>query len=204
MTNLAKLLTATAAVGIAAAPAAAQYYPQPNYQQTYPQQTYPQQTYPQQTYPQQTYPGYGQRYQQPGYSYQQGTGNVVTDIIDQLLGNRYSVTDRQAVRRCAAAATAQAGQYGGNGYGNGYGGNGYGGYNNGYNRGYGAARVSSITSVQRRGNGLRVEGLMSTGGGYGNQAYGYANRGYGGGQLSFRCNVDYNGAVSGVRVRPVR
>jgi len=84
---------------------------------------------------------------------------------------------------------AQAGQYGG-------------GYGNGYNRAYGSARVTSITSVERRSNGLRVSGLMSTGGygGYGNQ--GYNNGGYAAAQLSFRCNVDYNGAVSGVRVRP--
>ena len=28
-------------------------------------------------------------------------------------------------------------------------------------------------------------------------------RGYGAASLSFRCNVDYNGAVTGVRVRPI-
>jgi len=86
-----KFLAGAAALGCIAAPAAAQYQSYP-YQQTYPQ-------YPQQ-YPQQTYPGYG--YQQP---YTQGyTGNPVTDIIDSLLGNRYNVTDRQAVRQCAQAA----------------------------------------------------------------------------------------------------
>jgi hypothetical protein len=190
MTHFAKLFTAAALVGTAAAPAAAQYYPQPQYPQ-YPQQTYP--GYPQ-TYPQQTYPGYG---------YQQGyTGNPVTDIIDQLLGNRYNVTDRQAVRQCARAASAQASaQYGG-GYSQGYG-----GYGQRYSQGYGTMRVTAITDVQRRSNGLRVTGLMSSGyGGYGNQAYGqaygYNNRGYGAGQLSFRCNVDYRGAVTGLRVRP--
>ena len=174
MTSLMKLLGAAAAC--AAAPAAAQYYPQyPQYQQ----------------YPQQTYPGYGQPY---GYGQ-----NPVGDIIDQLLGNRYNVTDRQAVRRCANAAQAQAAsQYGG----------GYGGYGGGYNRGYGAARVTAITDVERRSSGLRVTGLLSSGyggygnQGYGNQGYGYGNRGYGGAQLTFRCNVDYNGAVTGVRVRP--
>ena len=190
MTHFAKLFTAAALVGTAAAPAAAQYYPQPQYPQ-YPQQTYP--GYPQ-TYPQQTYPGYG---------YQQGyTGNPVTDIIDQLLGNRYNVTDRQAVRQCARAASAQASaQYGG-GYSQGYG-----GYGQRYSQRYGTMRVTAITDVQRRSNGLRVTGLMSSGyGGYGNQAYGqaygYNNRGYGAGQLSFRCNVDYRGAVTGLRVRP--
>ena len=46
--------------------------------------------------------------------------------------------------------------------------------------------------------------MLGTGAGYNNHAYGQAygqayNQGYG--QLSFRCNVDYNGAVSGVRIR---
>ena len=189
MTHFAKLFTAAALVGTAAAPAAAQYYPQPQYPQ-YPQQTYPgyPQTYPQQTYPQQD----GQPYQ--GYGYQQGyNNNAVGQIIDQLLGNRYNVTDRQAVRQCASAAMEQAAsQYG---YGNGYGG--------GYNRGYSNLRVTAITDVQRRAQGLRVKGLMSSGGGYGGQyggQYGYQNRGYGGGQLTFRCNVDYRGAVTNIRI----
>ena len=181
MPSFTTMMGAAALLGGVAAPAAAQY-------------AYPQQNYPQQTYPQQTYPGYG---------YQQGyTGNPVTDIIDQLLGNRYNVTDRQAVRQCARAASAQASaQYGG-GYSQGYG-----GYGQRYSQGYGTMRVTAITDVQRRSNGLRVTGLMSSGyGGYGNQAYGqaygYNNRGYGAGQLSFRCNVDYRGAVTGLRVRP--
>jgi hypothetical protein len=70
-------------------------------------------------------------------------------------------------------------------------------------------RVTSITDVQRRSNnGLRVTGLISTGayaGPYGN-AYGYQNQGYADpryaqrANLSFRCNVDYRGAVTGVRI----
>ena len=177
MTNMFRLLTAAAAVGGLAAPAAAQYqqpYPQP-YPQTYPQQTYPQQ------YPQ-AYPGY-----QQGYS-----NNPVGQIIDQLLGNRYSVTDRQAVRQCATAVIAQAQSRYGGGY------NGYNG-NNGYNRGYSNMRVTSIDQVERRQNGLRVRGTLSSsyGGGYGGQ-YGYQNRGYG--DLSFRCNVDYRGAVTNIRI----
>jgi hypothetical protein len=183
MASFTRMMGAAALLGGVAAPAAAQY--------AYPQQTYPQQTYPQyQQYPQQTYPGYGY---QEGYGYQQGTtGNPVTDIIDQLLGNRYNVTDRQAVRQCANAATAQASaQYRG-GYG--------GGYSNG------AMRVTSITGVERRNNGLRVTGMLGSGGynrynqGYNNRGYGYANQGYGQ-QLSFRCNVDYRGVVTGLRVR---
>lgn len=188
MTGFNIIFGAAALAAIVSAPAPAQYYPQqtyPQYPQQYPyQQTYPQ--YPQQTYPQ---PAYPQQYPQgyPGYDYSQGyTGNPVTDIIDQLLGNRYNVTDRQAVRRCANAAMAQANaQYG----------NGYNGYNR-YNRGYGNYRVTSITGVERRSYGLRVSGALSSSGGYG-----YNNR-YNGMQLSFRCNVDYNGAISNVRVRP--
>lgn len=183
MTSFKTYLAATAVLGAFCAPAAAQN-PYPYGYQQQDQQTYPQ-TYPQpypQTYPQQAYPGSG--YNQ-GYGYNQGTGNPVTDIIDSLLGNRYSVTDRQAVRQCASAASARVAQQ-------------YGGY--GYNRG--GMRVASITGVQRRGYGLRVSGTMSSGagygGGYGSQ-YGYQNRGYPG-AVSFRCNVAYNGAVTGIRI----
>ena len=196
MTRFTELLAA-AAISALAVPAAAQYYPQPTYPQ-YPQQTYPQQTYPQQypQYPQQTYPG------QPGYN-QGYTGNPAVDIIDQLLGNRYSVTDRQAVRQCANAARAQAAQqYGA------YGNNAY-PYGRGYNSGYaGRLRVTAITNVERRSNGLRISGLLGSGGGYGaygNQyggQYGSQNPGYAAGDLSFRCNVDYRGVVTGLRVRP--
>lgn len=180
MTNFARLLVAGAAIGGLAVPAAAQYqnyqYQQP-YQQTYPQQ-------------------YQQQQYQQGYGYQGYNNNVVGQVIDQLLGNRYNVTDRQAVSQCASAAMAQAAsQYGG--YGNGYG-NGYG--HDAYRSGYGGGlRVTSITDVQRRGNGLRVKGLMSSGGGYHGQ-YGYQNRGYAGGELTFRCNVDYRGAVTNIRI----
>ena len=70
----------------------------------------------------------------------------------------------------------------------------------GYNRG--GMRVTSITEVQRRGNGLRVSGTMSSAGGYGGNGYGngygYQNRGYE--NVSFRCNVAYNGAVTGIRI----
>jgi hypothetical protein len=202
MTNITSFLAASAVIGTLAAPAAAQYYP--------PQQTYPQ-AYPQyqQPYPQQGYPGTPY-----GYGYNQGTtGNPVTDIIDSLLGNRYSVTDRQAIRQCANAARAQAqAQYGGGygGYGNRYGQQ-YGQqYGQGYNRMAGL-RVTAITDVQRRSSGLRVSGTLGSGGGYGNGGYGgqygyqgqgYQRQGYGANSLSFRCSVDYNGSVTGIRVRP--
>jgi hypothetical protein len=177
-------LAAAAAIGALAVPAAAQSpYPY-GYQQQYQQVPQP-------------YPG------QPGYGYNQGYSGYnqgyaqdpVSQIINSLLGNRYSVTDRQAVSQCASAAMAQAAAQYGNRYNQGYG-------NNGYNRGYnGAMRVTSITDVQRRNNGLRVSGLMSSGyaGQYGNQ-YGYQNRGYAQGDVSFRCNVDYRGQVTNVRI----
>ena len=128
-----------------------------------------------------------------------------------------------AIAALASAAPAAAQYYPGGGYGYGYGGGGdiigqvinsvigggmssnpY-GYNQGYNQGYAAnMRVTAITNVERRNNGLRVSGLLDSRGGsyppYG-QAYGYQNRGYAAtGDLSFRCNVDYRGAVSNVRI----
>ena len=195
MTRFTKFLAAAAAIGGLSAPAAAQYYQQP----TYPQATYPQQAYPQPGYGQ---PGYG--YAQPSYGYGQPgynqgyAQNPVSQIINGLLGNRYSVTDRQAVSQCASAAMTQAAAQYGNGYNNGYG-QGYGqrGYGQGYN--HSAMRVTSITDVQRRNNGLRVTGLMSSGANYRGQ-YGNPNGNYAMGDVSFRCNVDYRGAVTNIRI----
>ena len=191
MTRFPAYLAAFAAIGTVAVPATAQY-PQ-SYPQTYPQpypQTYPQ-AYPQ-TYPQQAYPGYAQP-----YGYNQGYGqNAVGSVIDQLLGNRYNVTDRQAVSRCASAAMAEAAAQYAHGYNRGYTGQ-------GYNQGIAAPamHVTAITDVQRRTNGLRVKGLLASGysGVYGNQ-YGYQNRNYAQGDVNFRCNVDYRGAVTNVRL----
>jgi hypothetical protein len=179
MQKFSSYLAAVTAVGLAA-PAAAQYAPAP-----------------QQTYPQQGYPGYGQQ----GYGYNQGYAqNPVGQVIDQLLGNRYNVTDRQAVSRCASAAMTQAGGQYGNGYNRGYGQGYNGNYGQGYNQG-GALRVTAITDVQRRSNGLRVSGLMSSGHGNGHGGqYDYQNRGYSRGDVSFRCNVDYRGQVTNVRI----
>jgi len=188
MTRMTILLAAGAATVAAAAPAAAQV----PYQPYYPQQAYPQQGYPQgYAYPNQAQPGVGQ-------------------IISQLLGNRYQTNDRDAVERCATAAMTQASaQYSRNGYRQGYGnqnqGNGYG------NQGYYPAqmRVTAITDVRRRNNGLRVSGLLDSqfgarppyGNAYGYQGQGNAGQAYAGqGDLTFRCNVDYRGAVSNVRI----
>ena len=190
MKNFTKCLAASAAIAGLSAPVTAQNAY--GYQQPYPQQSYP-------GYGQQGY-GSNQGYGQQGYGYNQGYGqNPIGQVIDQLLGNRYNVTDRQAVSQCASAAMAQAAAQYGNGYNNAYGQQRY-GYNNGYRQGYGSAmRVTAITDVQRRSNGLRVSGLMGSGGRYAGQ-YGYQNGGYAGGDVSFRCNVDYRGQVTNVRI----
>ncbi len=203
MNSVSKLLVGAVAAAGFAVPAAAQTaYPYP-----YPQQTYPQQGYPVQGYPQQ------------GYGYpQQGYGNPIQGVIDQLLGNRYNVTDRTAVRQCASAAVAEASvRFRPQGYGQGYAPGyaptypGYQGQQ--YAQPYGMnARVSAITNVERRRGGLRVSGLLSTTGGayggYGQQGYGgypgqpgYGAYAQGTGDLTFRCNVDYRGVVTDVRVR---
>jgi hypothetical protein len=185
------LLTAAAAVGAMAVPASAQQpYAYP-YAQPVPQ-----------PYPGQ--PGYG--YAQQGYA-QPYAANPIEQIVNQLLGNRYNVNDRTAVSRCASAAMTQAQaryrtNYNRNGYDQRY-------ANSGYNNAYSQMRVTSITEVQRRSNnGLRVSGLISSGAyaqPYGN-AYGYQGQGYAdpryaqAADLSFRCNVAYNGQVTNVRI----
>ena len=60
-------------------------------------------------------------------------------------------------------------------------------------------RVTAISDVQRRSNGLRVSGLISSGGGMA-ATMSYQNRAYAGGDLGFRCNVDYRGQVTDVRI----
>jgi len=183
MTHRAKMIAAAALVGSVAAPSAAQYYPQP---QPYP---YPApQPYPAPGYPQ---PGY----QAPGYGYNQPYGeSAIGAIVDSLIGNRYAVNDRQAIRQCAWAAVQRAqGQYGAYPYpGQNYPGQRYG---NRYNR---FARVTAITDVQRRMRGIRVRGLLDTGMSGGRPPYGGGYGGYG--DLSFRCDVDYRGYVSDVRI----
>ncbi len=194
------LLSAAAAVGALAVPAAAQQpYAYP-YAQPAPQPYAPAYGYQQQ-------PAYG--YQQPGYAQPYGTTtNPIEQIVNQLLGNNtnYNVNDRTLVSRCASAAVAQAqAQY------SGYNRYGYAqrGYNQPYaNNGYSQMRVTAISNVERRRNNeLRITGLISSGASspYGN-AYGYQHQGYAdpryaqAADLSFRCNVDYRGTVSGVRV----
>jgi len=192
------LLLAAGAAGLAAAvPASAQVPYQPYAQSPYAQPTYP----------------HGQYYPQQGYA--QGQDSI-GQIIGQLLGNRYQPNDRLAVERCATAAMVRANsQYRNNQYGQGYGNQGYG--NQGYGNGaYGnQMRVTAITDVRRRNNGVRVSGLLDSryggarppyGNAYGNQSQGYQGQGYqdpryaAQADLTFRCNVDYRGAVTDVRI----
>ena len=199
MTRL-NIYLAAGAAGLAAVAAAVPAVAQVPYQSPY---AYPQQAYPQgQYYPQ---PGYPQGQYYPN----QGQGGI-SQVINQLLGNRYQPNDRLAVERCATAAMAQANaQYRRGSYDRGYGGpNSGGGYGN---QGYNAAemRVTAITDVRRRNNGVRVSGMLDSsfdgrppyGNAYGYQGQGYQNRGYAGqADLTFRCDVTYRGQVTGVRI----
>src|SRR5688572_9823690 len=111
------------AVLAAAAPAAAQNYP----------------GYP--SYPGGGYPGY------PGGGY--GSGNVVNDILGQILGGRsYAPNQRNAVEQCVRAVEYRINTRGLDNEGGRYRQYGYGtGYNNRYNNGYAGARVTSVTQV---------------------------------------------------------
>ena len=87
----------------------------------------------------------------------------------------------------------------------------YRGYNpyggGGYGQQYAAnfsMRVVGITNVERRSSGLRVSGLIDSGtwyGQYGNQYWNQGNLNPRHGDLTFRCNVDYRGYVTNVRIR---
>lgn len=151
----------------------------------------------------------------PGYGYPSTGGNVIGQVLNQVLGGNqygYGMNSQAAVQRCAAAVEQRINQryrtaY--NPYGGGYGG--YGGY--GANAYAGGARVLGVTSVERRSNnGLRVRGVATTNayaggyspyGGYG----GYGQGGYGGyggyapqqtAELSFKCNIDYRGYITDI------
>jgi hypothetical protein len=110
----------------------------------------------------------------------------------------YNSSDRLAVSQCASAAMAEAARdyraY--NPYGQPYG-MPY-NYNSPYNA-YPGLRVTAITDVERRSDGLRVCGEIDTG----RYANIYPNQGITRpGDLTFRCTVDYRGVVTNVRARP--
>jgi hypothetical protein len=229
------LLAAAAATAACATPALAQS----PYPYSYPSTTSPYSQPVPQPYPGQPGYGYGQPtygqpgYGTPGYSYGTqsygrpgyGSSDPVSQIINQLLGNQYNVSDRTAVTQCANAVMADAGRrysrpgYGTYGqaygqysqqYGQQYGQYGYGqqspyGYSG---RGYASPmRITQITEVKRRVSGLRVKGLIDSGdyrtGGHA-QSYGQGYNQYAGGyamgDLKFRCTVDSRGQVTDLRV----
>src|SRR5881397_734333 len=144
----------------------------------------------------------------------------IREIVDRQLGAHYTASDREAVARCVTAALAQGAiLYGVNGY---AGTDGYAAYEGAYRPGavgvpgfpgiHTNMRVSAITDVQRRSDGMRVKGLIDSGvhyvGGYGGQAYqgtGYGGQPYATGHpsnndLVFRCNLDPAGLVSSLHV----
>ena len=144
----------------------------------------------------------------------------IRQIVDRQLGAKYAASEREAVARCATAALAQGAiMYGVNGY---AGTEGYAAYVGAYRPGgvgvpgfpgiAATMRVSAITDVQRRSDGMRVKGLIDSGviyrGGYGGEAYqgggaggeAYAIRHPSNNDLVFRCNLDTAGLVSSMRV----
>lgn len=199
MPRFAFSLAAAALAGSAASAAG-----QDQYQQQYPQQPQYQQPYQQpyeqpyqQQYPDQYQQQYAQPYpgQQPGYGYpdqQYGNQNIVGSFIDQLIGNRYSGNDRQAIRRCGYAAVQEAESR-------------YRPYFNGMPYAYQGyrshVRVSAITDVQQRLLKVRVRGLLDT------TRRGYRDRDRDrsrSADLSFRCDVDRQGNVTDVRIERTR
>lgn len=144
----------------------------------------------------------------------------IREIVDRQLGARYGASDKEAVARCVTAALAQGAiLYGVNGY---AGTEGYAGYAGAYRPGAAGVpgfpgiattmRVSAITAVQRRWDGMRVKGLIDSGvdyqGGHGSQAYQgagaggqpYATRHPSNNDLAFRCNLDTAGLVTSMHV----
>ena len=160
----------------------------------------------------QYYPGYG------GY----GAGNVVGQVISQVLGGGYGgygqgyggygqgyggyggygggygANSQAVVSQCVAAVQARLN----GGYGAGYGSSPYG--NNGYgmpygNSGYGGGRVLGISRVEPRSSGgLTVRGVATSGRYGGGYAYGGAYGGQPPIDLTFKCKTDYRGFITDV------
>jgi hypothetical protein len=192
MSALSKVLiggAGIAALAGAAAPAAAQYYPNPY--------------------------GYGNN----GGGVVGAIINAIGGYGQYPYGNYgYGQTSSQAaVNQCSRAVEARLG--GGYGYGNqGYGYAQPYGYGQPYgyaNQGYGGARIAGITRIERRSNGgLRVYGVAMSNNqygqygayGYGNQPYGNQPYGYQNAQrpdLRFNCKIDRYGRVTDVDVNRV-
>ena len=139
----------------------------------------------------------------PGYPSGGYGGNVIGQVINQVLGGGYGgyggygVNSQAVVNQCANAVQARLTRnYGGYGYG-GYGHNPYNAY------AQGGARVLGISRVeQRSGGGLTVRGVASSG-----MTAAYAYGGYGGQQqvdLTWRCRTDYRGFVVDIDIDRAR
>ena len=144
----------------------------------------------------------------------------IRQIVDAQLGIRYAVSEKEAVARCVTGALAQGAiLYGVNGY---AGTDGYAAYVGAYRPGAAGVpgfpgvaatmRVSAITNVQRRWDGMRVKGLIDSGVHYlgANDGQAYQGPGVGGqpyanlhpsnNDLEFRCNLDPAGLVTSMHV----
>ena len=177
-----KLLSGAAGLALvagAAAPAAAQYYPQPGYPQSGYGNNPVEQIVGQIL-------GYG-RYPYGNYGYNQYGGQSM------------------AIDQCARAVEARLNGYQGGyyGYGNTPYGAGYNQYGNRYGNQYGynqaaGSRVQGITRVEQKNYGLKVWGVATSGyrgyEGYGRRGYG--SYGYGAGaDLSWDCEVRHDGRI---------
>lgn len=132
-------------------------------------------------------PAASQPYPPPPGAYANPGEQILQGVIDSLLGPRYNRTDRLAVRRCAHAALEEAWA-------------GYGARRRGSDWGADRSRmrVAGITDVDRRAYGLRVSGEIDSGLLYAQPWQGGRDRRVG--DLRFRCTVDYNGVISGLRI----
>lgn len=109
---------------------------------------------------------------------------IIGGVIDALIGDRYKVSDREAIRRCGIAAVNRAERM-----------------NRGefrtqpvaYPNYRGHIRVTEITDVQRRTQLIRVRGLLDT------PRYGWG-RGGRGSEYSFRCDYTYKGRIAVMKV----
>jgi hypothetical protein len=158
----------------AAAPVSAQYYHYNNYRYNYPATSYP---YYGSQYGYSQY-GYAQPYNYGQYGYAANTNAAASQCsaaVQARLNNRTSLAE--IIGSALGVSTS--------------------------------GRVLSVTQVTPRNNGtVRVRGLASSGryaannygpygvGAYGAMGYNYANSA----DLSYRCDVGYNGAVYDVRI----
>jgi len=109
---------------------------------------------------------------------------VIDNIVNGLIGNRYNVSDREAILTCAWSALRRSERD-------------YRRYFTGPPHAYpgyrGYVRVAAITDVQRRTLVVRVRGLLDT------SRYGYRDGRYGA-DVQFRCDVDKSRRVSNLKL----